>query len=187
MGTQSTTGLTWADLQRFPEDDHVRREIIDGELFVTVSPRPEHQVVSMRIGIAFIKWLDEAGGLVFTNDVDVVIDDHNVVIPDVQVFMPQHVDRVGQRYVEGPPDLAVEVSSPSTKGRDRIRKRALYERYGVTEFWIVDMDSDVIEVYRLGDDGYGPPERFGPGDTVTTALIEGFAEPFERLVPRLDD
>jgi Uma2 family endonuclease len=82
------------------------------------------------------------------------------------------------------PDLAVEVSSPSTRGVDRLKKRALYERFGVPEYWIVDLDADVIEAYVLADGRYGePPRRFSSGDVVTSAVIDGFSRPFDELVP----
>ncbi len=58
----------------------------------------------------------------------------------------------------GPPDLVVEVSSPSTRRTDVVRKRRVYEREAVPEFWFVDLDADQVHVHRLGADGtYGPP------------------------------
>lgn len=182
MGTHASTGLTWADLQHFGEDN-VRRELFDGELHVSASPITRHQRVVRSIAAAIDTYVSPLGGEVFGLLLDVVVNERTVVGPDVQMFLPGHLDRIGPRFVEGPPDLVVEVSSPSTKGIDRIRKRAIYEGFGVQEYWIVDLDHDAIEAYRLVEDGYGPPERFGSGDTVTTPLIDGFAEPFERLVP----
>lgn len=182
MGSESTVGLTWADLQRFPEDGK-RREIIDGVLHVTPSPFTQHQRVVGRIYRAFADLLEPLGGEAFGSPLDVIFDQFNVVEPDVLVIAPGRPRLPGDQHVHVVPDVAVEVSSRSTKGVDRIKKRALYERFGVPEYWIVDLDHDVIEIYRLDDGAYGPPTRFTRGDTVTSSVVAGLAAPFERLVP----
>ena len=71
--------------------------------------------------------------------------------------------------------MVVEVSSPSTKGVDRIRKRALYERFGVAEYWIVDLEEQVIEAYRLEDSGFGEPAVFKKADVIVTPLLPGWS------------
>ena len=182
MGSESTVGLTYADLEHFP-DDGLRREIIDGVLHVTAAPVPRHQRVVGRIYRAFAAQLESSGGEAFFAPLDVVFNDINVVEPDVIALLPEHMALLGERNLPAAPDVAVEVSSPSTKGVDRIKKRALYERFGVREYWIVDLDTDVIEVYVLGDGGYGPPARFTTGDVVTSSVMPDLAVPFERLVP----
>lgn len=168
-----------------PEDKR-RIELLDGEIVVTPSAAPRHERVINRIGFAFTSEVDPQGGVVFSSNLDTRIDENNVVQPDVQVFLPGHLHRIGKKFVEGPPDLVVEVSSPRTKGRDRLKKRALYERFGVAEFWIVDLDHDVLEVYRLGPSGYGDPVRFARGDTVTTPLLPGWSADVDWLLPTLD-
>ena len=175
---------TAAEFLELPEDDR-RMELIDGEIVVTPSPVPRHERVITRISFAFMSEVDARGGVVFGSNLDMRIDEDNVVQPDVQMFLPEHVHRIGEKFVEGPPDLAVEVSSPSTKGWDRLRKRVLYERFGVAEFWIVDLDHDVVEVYRLGPKGYGDPVRFARGDAVTTPLLPGWSAEVDWLLPTL--
>lgn len=182
MGSESTVGLTWADLQQFPEDGK-RREIIDGVLHVTPSPFIRHQRVVGRIFRAFAEILEPLGGEAFGSPLDVIFDQSNVVEPDVLAVGPGRPPLPGDQHVHVVPDVAVEVSSRSTKGVDRIKKRALYERFGVREYWIVDLDHDVIEIYQLHDGAYGPPARFHAGDTVTSAVVPGLAASFERLVP----
>lgn len=184
MGHDAAQRWTADEFLRLPEDTR-RVELLDGEIVVT-TPLVHHQRVVMRLGAAFVSYLSTRGGEVFNVNVDIRIDDLNVVQPDVQLFLPEHLDRIGSKRVEGPPDLAVEVSSPSMKGVDRIRKRSLYERFGVAEFWIVDLDDDVIEAYRLVDGAYAAPERFGRGDTVRTPLLPGWAVEFDQLLPPQD-
>lgn len=182
MGSESTVGLTWADLQQFPEDGK-RREIIDGVLHVTPSPFMRHQRVVGRIFVELDAVLRPSGGEAFVSPLDVIFDQFNVVEPDVLAIAPERPPLPGDQHVYVVPDLAVEVSSRSTKGVDRIKKRALYERFGVREYWIVDLDHDVIEAYALGEGGYGPPARFTTGDVVTSSVAPSLAAPFERLVP----
>jgi Uma2 family endonuclease len=182
MGHQSTTGLTWSDLQRMPEDGK-RREIIDGVLYMTPSPTTRHQLTVLKIGHALHDHAEATGGLALVAPLDVVLDARNVVEPDVLYFNPEHLDRIQDGYPRAAPDLAVEVSSPRTKGMDRIRKRALYERFGVAEYWIVDLDHDVIEAYVLRDGVYAAPAQFERGDVVHATAVPSFAAPFERLVP----
>ena len=66
-------------------------------------------------------------------------------------------------HLAGPPDLVVEVVSPSTAARDRGQKLERYRTYGVPEYWVVDPDRRTVEVWRFGD-GAREPTRYGPGD-----------------------
>jgi len=78
----------------------------------------------------------------------------------------------------------VEIGSEGTRGRDETIKRHLYERSGVSEYWIVDPDIDVVRVYkRTGDTGFGRPTELSheAGDVLTTDLLPGLDLPLERI------
>ena len=75
----------------------------------------------------------------------------------------------------GPPDLVVEILSPSTAERDRGYKRALYAQHGVKEYWVVGTDAGVITVLLLGDDGYEVVDTFSEGDTLISPTLAGFS------------
>jgi Uma2 family endonuclease len=182
MATQPTRRLTWDDLLRMPEA-HEIREIVDGELFMTPSPSPRHQSVVLAIGSLLLAWSQAHGGRAFIAPLDVVLDRQNVVEPDVLLFRQGRLGPIGDGYPTVAPDVAVEVSSPSTRGRDRIVKRALYERFGVAEYWIVDLDEEIIEVYTLRSGHYHEPIRFVRGDVVRSEVLAGFAVDFDELVP----
>jgi Uma2 family endonuclease len=86
--------------------------------------------------------------------------------------------------VRGAPDLAVEIASPGTRQRDETIKRHLYERSGVSEYWVVDPDIDVVRVYRrAGDEGFGRPTELSreAGDVLTTDLLPGLDLPLARI------
>jgi Uma2 family endonuclease len=174
MSAPVATGLTYDDLASFP-DDHLRRELIDGELFVTPSPIIAHQRAVMRIAQALANHSDEHGGLTLPAPMDVVFSASTVVEPDV-VFLGS--DRAAQladdRFVDVVPDLVVEVSSPSTRRLDLIKKRSLYERERVPEYWFVDLEARQVDVHRLDDTGhYGTPASLGPGEQLTCLAAPG--------------
>jgi Uma2 family endonuclease len=178
---QQIAKLTYDDLQQFP-DDGLRRELIDGVLYVSPSPATRHQRTVVELIYVLRAYSERAGGQVLTAPFDVKFSDHDVTEPDV-LFVTEP-SRLGERFLDEAPDLLIEVSSPSTKSVDRIRKRALYERFGVAEYWIVDLDLDVIEAYVLDGGRYGAPAVFRPGDTVTAVVLPDLAADFDRLVPR---
>ncbi|PSO48919.1 MAG: hypothetical protein BRC31_09170 [Actinobacteria bacterium QS_5_72_10] len=105
-----------------------------------------------------------------------------MVEPDVVVVTFEHRERVEERFVRGAPDIAVEVSSPSTRERDRGRKRALYEREGVGELWLVDLDAERVELHRREGERFAAPVLFGGDEEVTSPRLPGFALPVRRLV-----
>ena len=183
MATQPTSGLTYDDLQRFP-DDGLRREIIDGELFVTAAPAPRHGRVSRNLTVELSLYAREHGGEMLP-PVDVYFSHTTVVEPDILYFRGAYPERPGERFIRVTPDLVVEISSPSTRRVDLGRKRDLYERMGVPEYWFVDLQKDEVRVFRLADGGYGEPEVLHAGDTLESSGAPGFRIEVAELLPEL--
>ena len=174
MASPAHTGLVYADLAMFP-DDNLRREIIGGELVVTPAPRVRHQRAVTRLVAALFDYGREYGGEVFPAPLDVVFTDADVVEPDVVYVGPDHGDRLEELCLRGAPDIAVEVSSPSTRRLEVVRKRELYERHGVAEYWYVDLDADRVEVYRLeGHRRYPAPALLARGGILVSPQLPGF-------------
>lgn len=163
--------VTYEDLASFA-DDNVRREIIDGELFVTAAPFLRHQRVLRRLLLAFDRHIQEhGGGEVFMAPADVVFSQINVVEPDLLFIAKDQLEIMTEKNVQGAPALIAEVVSDSRM--DRVRKRDLYARFGVPEYWVVDPDADRVEVYRLDDGSYPKPQLFEPGDVLAYARLPG--------------
>ena len=181
MATQPQTGLTYEDLQAFP-DDNLRRELIDGELFVTAAPGTRHQRVVMYLSARLFAYAEEHGGEVLPAPYDVKFSDTSVVEPDVLFVRAEHLDRFTDRYIGAAPDLVVEVTSPTTRRTDVVRKRALYERFGVPEYWFVDLDADRIEVYVLEGDRYPTPTLLERGSALESPLLPGLSLPLDRVL-----
>jgi len=73
--------------------------------------------------------------------------------PDLLFVASEHLDRLRDLYLDGPADLAIEVTSPTSISRDRGEKYVEYESAGVREYWLIDPDRQQAEFYQLGDDG----------------------------------
>ena len=156
-------------------DDGKRREIIDGELYVTPSPVDYHQMILFNLTMALGKFLEShpLGKLRFA-PLDVILSEHDVLEPDLLLVLNEHQDFL-QDWVRGAPDLVVEILSPSTEARDRGIKLKAYARYGVGEYWIVDPEAQLIEVYRLTAKGFRLAATCANGKTVETPLLPGFS------------
>ena len=171
MGERAT--YTYADLATFP-DDLLRREIIDGELIVTAAPYLRHQDLVLRIAMAFVTHLEaHGGGKMYITPADVVLSDINVVEPDLLFVAQERLDILTEKNVQGAPSLVIEVVSDTRM--DRVRKRDLYARFGVPEYWVVDPDVDRVEVHRLAGETYAKPEIFTPPETLGYDKLPGLA------------
>jgi Uma2 family endonuclease len=166
----------YADLEMFP-DDRLRREIIDGQLIVTPSPAVRHQRASANIHYRLFAYSKEHGGLALAAPTDVILSDSDVVEPDLLFVGSRHADRVGAKAIEAVPDLVIEISSPSTRRLELVRKRELYERFLVPEYWYVDLDVDRVEIYTLTGGIYPAPAIRYPGETLCSSALPGFTMP----------
>src|ERR1700688_970618 len=151
--TSSPVRLTYQDLRRLP-DDGMRHELIDGEHYVTPAPRPKHQRVSGRLYLRLGTYLEEHPcGRGYYAPLAVVWTDFVCVEPDLlYVSREREQLQMTEDYLEGAPDLVVEILAPSTKRFDQGVKHRLYERFGVSEYWIVDPEKEIVNVFRLEDD-----------------------------------
>jgi Uma2 family endonuclease len=181
MATESSKIYTYQDLLAMPETNRIV-ELIGGELLVTPSPSVRHQKVVMKIAFRLDLHFEIHGGEVLIAPLDVYFSETDVVEPDVIYMRPENVSRLEERRLVGPPDVAVEVSSPSTRQIELGRKVRLYETNGVPEYWFVDLETDRLEVYRLGDQGYGLPTLYGRGDVVESPLLPGLSIAIEEIL-----
>ena len=157
----STAKLTWDDYAAFPDDGR-RHEIIDGEHYVTASPVLRHQRVSRHIQFQLYEQIEQRGkGEVFNAPTAVQLSEFDIVEPDLLVVLADHETRLRETRVDGPPDLVVEILSPSTRRLDREVKLALYRREGVNEYWIVDPEARQVEKYRRQGDLLARAGMFG--------------------------
>lgn len=174
--------LTYEDLATFP-DDGLRRELLEGELLVSPSPVVRHQRIVGRLFFALESHVREhGGGEVFTAPLDVVLSQITVLEPDVFVVTDAQREIIEIKNVPGAPALVIEVLSDARI--DRVRKRDLYAKYAVPEYWVVDPEADRVEVHHLAGDAYAKPELFEAGDALTTSALPGLSVDLAALFAR---
>jgi len=165
---------TYADYQQLPEG--APYELIHGHLLMSSSPTVEHQRLALELCCLLDEYLQiQSEGEVVPGPLDVHLADDTVVQPDVLYVSPDRADRIGEQEINGAPDLVMEVVSPSTSHRDVFDKKRLYEKHGVREYWIVDLDSETVEVHTLTDGSYTLHQRCVETGTAASALLDGFA------------
>ena len=121
-------------------DDEVHFEIIGGKALMSPSPELFHQdwVGDLFAMVReFVK--THKLGKVYVAPIDVVLDQENVVQPDLLFIANANAGLLERRGIMGAPDLVVEVISPGSVRRDRYDKRELYARFGVKEYWLADV------------------------------------------------
>jgi len=151
MGMPQTIHWTAEHVRALP-DDGQRHEVVDGELLVTPAPSWRHQaaVGELYRRIAHYLAADRVGAAILA-PADIELDPRTLVQPDLFV-VPLHDGRRPASWVEaGRLLLVVEVLSPSSARADRQVKRRRYQRAGVAEYWIVDVDGRLVERWRPGD------------------------------------
>lgn len=167
MGAPATQDKRYTYADYLTWDDGVRRELINGEIFVmSMAPPPTrtHQDVLEEMYVQAMNQIEEADGecrayiapfdVQLPNEGDADGDEDTVVQPDLVVMCD--ATKPDDRGARGAPGGIVEVLSPSTASHDLIYKRDLYERHGVPEYWLVHPQDRVALIYRLEAGGeYG--------------------------------
>ena len=169
---------THDDLLAMP-DDGKRYEIIDGELFEMTGPFRPHQWAVGRLYLRLGNFLEANPlGTLWLAPFDVILSPTNVVEPDL-LFVSAERDHIIPDWVRGVPDLVVEVVSPSNRRHDEVRKRTLYERFAVGEYWLIDPEVEEVKVYRLAEGKYGRPTLLEAGrdDVLSSPLFPGWEMP----------
>lgn len=155
--------------------DDSRSEIIEG-VFYDMSPASslKNQEMAFRICSEFKSILDatKAKCKAFIAPTDVVLSELTVVQPDILIVCDKKKIENG-KYIDGAPDLVVEILSPSTSLKDKREKRILYEKYGVTEYLIIDETEEILEYFVLNKNGkYELPQIFGSTEKVSLKLFK---------------
>jgi Uma2 family endonuclease len=153
MGMPAAERRTWtaAEVRRLnAESASTRYELIDGELLVTPAPKPRHQLAAAWLFDRISPYVREENvGRALWSPSDLELAPDQLTQPDVFVITLQGVPKVWKEIERLA--LAVEVLSPSTARYDRTVKRRFYQSAGVLEYWIVDLDSQLVERWRPAD------------------------------------
>jgi Uma2 family endonuclease len=161
--------LTYEAYAALPEDGR-RWELIDGDFEANPAPSPRHQTVSRRLQFELMRVLEEPGrALVFNAPIDLILSPHQVLQPDLALIRSERQELVTERGIEGPPDIVAEILSPTSRVLDQRVKRAVYARFAVPEYWLVDPVGGQIELYRLAPAAdFELEQRFDRASRLTT-------------------
>lgn len=183
-------GMTWQEFRDLPDDDRYRHaELINGEVVVTAAS-PLHQQIVARLWARIDAWVRDGNdrGEV-TIEPGVQITNWRGYLPDVAWYRQDKCAPAGQRPAfEQPPDLVVEVLSPSTRSLDAIRKRNDYAMIGVRELWLIDPDEPEGRILRPSDVLPGvfidAETDIGAGGELSSPRLPGFSVRLADLVER---
>lgn len=166
---------TYEDWRLLPNDGY-RYEVFDGVLYMSPPPSIWHQnAVS-----SLLMWMrkhaqDNHLGLVLTAPVGVRLPGQPVPVqPDILFVRRERDEIVGDTYIEGAPDLIVEILSPSNWVYDRGKKQEAYQSAGVAEYWIVDYRTRTVDVFVLEERAYVLLAQFHSGDVAYSTVLENF-------------
>jgi Uma2 family endonuclease len=174
MLADKLTYYTYADYVSWGED--VRCEIINGVIYNMAMPSERHQSIVLELGKRFKNFLRGKECSAFIAPLDVRLNwetfDDTVVQPDVFVVCDKSKLSSGGCGILGAPDVIVEVLSPSTAHTDKVLKHRKYLEVGVKEYWVVDLESETLDVYDL-EDGKYVSRNYGGGDKVPVKTLQG--------------
>ena len=157
-----------------------RLELIDGVLYIMPTGTKDHQFLMGQLYLFFALYLDrfpQPPAEVYQDLTTILsVELQRVVDPDLVVILSGRDDVGGAIYVEGVPDLVVEILS-SDRSHDLVFKRRIYAEAGVREYWIFDPANDTVTTLELRDGEYVQRAALAAGDTLTTPLLPGLAIP----------
>jgi len=147
-------------------------ELIDGVVFMSPSPFPDHNEIENQIGHQLARFAEGSGKVRIFPETDIRLTSGKVYRPDISAYLADRL-KGKVRHLTTPPDLVVQILSPGTKSLDLITKRDDYERFGVGEYWVLDPEDATLRVWRRS--GVHLLQAAVDGDRVPCAAIPGFA------------
>jgi len=174
------TKYTYEDYLHMPEDK--RFELIGGVLILVPAPKPKHQKISIRLEFLLMKYNEENNvGDIYHAPTDVYFDEENVVQPDILFVSSNRLDIIEENYIKGAPDLVIEIVSPSSGYYDLVKKKKLYARFGVKEYWLVDPEEKTIEVNLLEENSYKVIQTLSEDERLVSETFPGFSIELKEL------
>lgn len=158
-------------------------ELSDGRLVILPMPTLTHQSIVLEFAGRARDWLKQ------NNVGKVIVAPHPIRLwpgkyrePDIMVWLNEHRERMGEKE-SGPPDLAVEVHSPSNEPLDTDTKFREYALAGIAEYWMVNPRTRRLSVYTLEGRAYKLLAHFGPGERARSIILPGFEVAVDDLLP----
>ncbi len=176
---QEKERYTYRDYCQWSDDE--RWELLDGVAY-SMSPAPSfrHQRILFCLSRQVGNALNGKPCIPGFAPTDVVLSEEDVVQPDLFIVCDRK--KITEKNIQGAPDVIFEILSPSTSRKDRWEKHALYEKFGVKEYVILDPEGNYVERYVLGEDGlFDKGEVLGKTDTLQLKYLPEIVIPLEEV------
>jgi Uma2 family endonuclease len=132
-------------------------QLIQNQIIMSPAPLDKHQRISMELSSELVYHVKSRKlGTVRYAPYDVYFDRENAFQPDILFISNERKHLIEKDGLYGAPDLIIEILSPSTAHYDLHEKKAIYEQYGVKEYWIVDPEDNSVAGYQLENGKFLP-------------------------------
>jgi Uma2 family endonuclease len=167
--------LTYEDYARLTPPDSGNYELRNGKIEFMASPIPSHQDISMRLS-AFLGMhvLTHNLGKLFAAPMDTQFTEHDTFQPDLLFISNERLGIIGDKKIEGAPDLVVEILSPGNTAKEMSYKRHVYESTGVREYWFIEPEKRTLSQYERVGDELRWQRTLTPADALRSAVVAGF-------------
>jgi Uma2 family endonuclease len=182
MGSEVVSKLTFEQFRQLP-DDGKQYELIHGEARLTPAPSTRHQVILENLSYSLGAFTRQTkSGQIAYAPLDVRLGEDTVLQPDLVFVSNARASILREEFVDGAPDLVVEILSPSTSAHDRATKLPIYAAAGVPEFWLIDPLAKTVEVLKLQGKKYLVEAILAGDQTLTSSLFPGWQLPLSELL-----
>ncbi len=147
--------FTYDDIKHLPEyPEGPLVELHKGDLFMVPSPNIKHQRISLNLSVTISNIIESKNlGTLFTAPIDVILSEKTVIIPDLVFIKTENSYMISEKNISGCPDFIIEILS-TNRTNDLVKKKDIYQKFGVLEYWIVDPNEEIILKYVLENEKY---------------------------------
>ena len=175
------TSKKWTSREYLQLEENPNQQLINGKLIMSPSPLLIHQKILKFLSIKLNEYAQKNSDELFFAPVDVFLDDFNVPQPDLVYILKENNDKLTDKGINGAPDLIVEIISPSNSYIDRYEKKALYQKFKVPEYWIVDPGNKTLEIYQLANENYELAQYLSESGQINSPILDSLDLKLEEI------
>lgn len=167
--------LTYDDYVALTPADSGNYELHNGKIIEMASPTPQHQRIARRLSRKMDDFItsNQLGELFFA-PLDTVFDQLNTFQPDILFISKDRASIIGEKKIDGAPDLVVEILSDSNLAKEMSYKKYIYESYLVKEYWLINLKKQTVTVYANIEGELMPLGIYKNKDVVKSQVLNGF-------------
>lgn len=167
--------LTYEDYARLTPPDSGNYELRNGKIEFMASPTPVHQWLSIQLSVTLGNFIIQNKlGKLFAAPMDTEFTEHDTFQPDLLFVSQERLSIIGEKKIEGAPDLVVEILSPSNDAKEMSYKRHVYEASGVREYWFINVEKQTLAQYERVEEELRWQRDLTPADTLRSVFLAGF-------------